>query len=218
MSSYFVNSLSTCYGQTAGLDNCADGNFYRNVNYPPSGAVYPAFAGARYPYVSKQERLEEQNGDYYGTSRLSHLPPNSPCSSPQNLHVASHAPQNVHPIHSTDRSSCSVRTNSNSGNAFFPNGQMRGSGGGGGGGGLEESRTPPQQHTPPTPTHTQGHGQQQNSPGEQSYPPPHIYPWMRRMQYSQGMFRFFRRIDVIKYVMGYFVISPILNVRLISFP
>ncbi|XP_045210341.2 homeobox protein Hox-B4-like isoform X1 [Mercenaria mercenaria] len=182
MSSYFVNSLSTCYGQTAGLDNCADGNFYRNVNYPPSGAVYPAFAGARYPYVSKQERLDEQNGDYYGTSRLSHLPPNSPCSSPQNLHTGSHTPQNVHPIHA-DRSSCSVRTNSNSGNAFFPNGQMRGAGGGGG----EESRTPPQQHTPPTPTHTQAHGQQQNSPGEQqNYPPPHIYPWMRRMQYSQG--------------------------------
>lgn len=185
MSSYFVNSLSTCYGQTAGLDNCSDGNFYRNVNYPPSGAVYPAFAGARYPYVSKQERLDEQNGDYYGTSRLSHLPPNSPCSSPQNLHTGSHTPQNVHPIHATDRSSCSVRTNSNTGNAFFPNGQMRGSGVGGGG--LEESRTPPQQHTPPTPTHSQTHGQQQNSPGEQqSYPPPHIYPWMRRMQYSQG--------------------------------
>ena len=187
MSSYFVNSLSTCYGQTTGLDNCSDGNFYRNVNYPPSGAVYPAFAGARYPYVSKQERLDEQNGDYYGTSRLSHLPPNSPCSSPQNLHSGSHTPQNVHPIHATDRSSCSVRTNSNTGNAFFPNGQMRG------GGGLEESRTPPQQHTPPTPTHTQTHGQQQNSPGEQqNYAPPHIYPWMRRMQYSQGenMYRF----------------------------
>ena len=189
MSSYFVNSLSTCYGQTAGLDNCSDGNFYRNVNYPPSGAVYPAFAGARYPYVSKQERLDDQNGDYYGTSRLSHLPPNSPCSSPQNLHTGSQTPHSVNPIHSTDRSSCSVRTNSNSGNGFFPNGQMRagsgGGGGGGGGGSVEERRTPPQQHTPPTPT--QQHGQLNSSGGDQqNYAPPHIYPWMRRMQYSQG--------------------------------
>jgi len=192
MSSYFVNSLSTCYGQTAGLDNCSDANFYRNVNYPPSGAVYPAFAGARYPYVSKQERIEDQNGDFYGTPRLSHLPATSPCSSPQNLHIGSHNSQNVHPLHSADRSSCSVRSNSTTGNGFYPNGQMRGGGttgggGGGGGSGIEDSRTSPQQHTPPTPTHGPGHGQQQNSPGDsQSYPPPHIYPWMRRMQYSQG--------------------------------
>ncbi|KAH3700942.1 homeobox protein Hox-B4-like [Dreissena polymorpha] len=190
MSSYFVNSLSTCYGQTAGLDNYSDGNIYRNVNYPPSGAVYPAFAGARYSYVSKQERLDDQNGDYYGSSRLSHLPPASPCSSPQNLHIGSHNIQNVHPIHSTDRSSCSVRS-SNSNGGFYPNGQLRGVTGGGGtpvggSGGLEESRTPPQQHTPPTPTHSQTHGQPQNSPGEQNYAPTHIYPWMRRMQYSQG--------------------------------
>lgn len=182
MSSYFVNSLSTCYGQTAGLDNCSEGNFYRNVNYPPSGAVYPTLAGTRYPYVSKQERIDEQNGDYYGTPRLSHLPPGSPCSSPQSLHSGSQTPLNVHPLHSIDRSSCSVRTSSNSGNSYFPNGQIRG-------GSVEESRTPPQQHTPPTPTHPQppgAHSQQSPSGDPQNYASPHIYPWMRRMQYSQG--------------------------------
>ncbi|KAK3585761.1 hypothetical protein CHS0354_010523 [Potamilus streckersoni] len=185
MSSYFVNSLSTCYGQTAGLDSCVDVNYHRNVNYPSAGSVYPSF-GARYPYISKQERLEDQNGDYYGTNRLSHLPPNSPCSSPPNMHGgSSHQQQhNLHPIQSTnERSSCSVRTNSNSGNSYFPNGQIRNN--------VEESRTPPTQHTPPTPTHTQPQqqNQQQQNPthGENQFNGSHhIYPWMRRMQYSQG--------------------------------
>ncbi|KAL3836052.1 hypothetical protein ACJMK2_021505 [Sinanodonta woodiana] len=184
MSSYFVNSLSTCYGQTAGLDSCVDVNYHRNVNYPSAGSVYPSF-GARYPYISKQERLEDQNGDFYGTNRLSHLPPNSPCSSPPNMHGgSSHQQQhNLHPIQSSnERSSCSVRTNSNSGNSYFPNGQIRNN--------VEESRTPPTQHTPPTPTHTQPQqqNQQQNSThGENQFNGSHhIYPWMRRMQYSQG--------------------------------
>ncbi|VDI04090.1 homeobox protein HoxA/B/C5, partial [Mytilus galloprovincialis] len=46
MSSYFVNSLSTCYGQTVGLESCAEGNFHRNGTFQHSGGIYPSFHGS----------------------------------------------------------------------------------------------------------------------------------------------------------------------------
>jgi len=191
MSSYFVNSLSTCYGQTVGLESCSEGGFHRNGNYQHAGAIYPGFPGARYPYSSKEERVDEQNGDFYGAPRLSHLPHSSPCSSPHSLHGGNHNSQNVHHIHSSERSSCNIRTNSNS-SSYYPNGQISG--------GVERSRTtPPSQQPPPTPpdqsqqqgpvtgqTGTQNQAPHSPRPSDQSFPPPQIYPWMRRMQYSQG--------------------------------
>lgn len=187
MSSYFVNSLSTCYGQTVGLDSCSEASFHRNGNYQHSGTLYPGFPGGRYPYPSKEERIEDQNGDYYGAPRLSHLPHTSPCSSPHNLHVGNSNSQNVHHIPSSERSSCNIRTNSNSSGSYYPNGQL--------GGGVERNRTTPPSHqpppTPPDQQQSQVSPQSATSQAPQSprptdqYTPPHIYPWMRRMQYSQ---------------------------------
>lgn len=189
MSSYFVNSLSTCYGQTVGLDNCAEPPFHRNGNYQHTSGLYPGFPGSRYPYTSKEERMDDQNGDYYGAPRLTHLPHTSPCASPHNLHIGTHSVQNVHPMHSSDRSNCNLRTSS--GSSYYPNGQLPNAGG------LDRTRSPPSQPTPPTPPDPSQQSQvspQSNQsgqshsprPGDAGYQAPHIYPWMRRMQYSQG--------------------------------
>ncbi|KAJ8307092.1 hypothetical protein KUTeg_015176 [Tegillarca granosa] len=182
MSSYFVNSLSTCYGQTVGLDSCSQGNFHRNGNYQHSGSIYGGFPGARYPYTSKEERPDDQNGDYYGTPRLSHLPHSSPCSSPHSLHGGTPNLQNVHPMHSSERSSCNLRTSSNSGNTYYPNGQLTG---------VNGDRSPPSHQAPPTspeshqqPTTPQS-APHSPRPSDQNYSAPQIYPWMRRMQYTQ---------------------------------
>lgn len=85
MSSYFVNSLSTCYGQTAaGLQNCSEGGFDRADSFGPTSGAYSSFVGgttaARYPYASARPtgRHSDQNGDYYTTPRLTHLSPPPP--------------------------------------------------------------------------------------------------------------------------------------------
>lgn len=179
MSSYFVNSLSTCYGPNAGLNSCSGGNFHRNGNYSHSGNSYPSFGGTRYPYASKEERSDDQNGDYYSTPRLSHLPPQ--CSSPDSMHGMSH---NVQQIPANERSSCNIRPSSDNNNTYYPNGQLTG---------VEENRTPPAQQPPPTPNPTnqqQNHHTQPVRGGDDNYPQPQIYPWMRRMQYCQGMLVF----------------------------
>ncbi|XP_046577093.1 homeobox protein Hox-B4-like [Haliotis rubra] len=189
MSSYFVNSLSTCYGQTAGLDNCSDGNFERNANYHSTGSVYSSFAGTRYPYsANRGDRItDQQNGDFYTTPRLTHLPASSPCSSPPHIQSSNH---NAVPMNTSDRN-CDLRSNSSASNGgYFPNGQLNTS--------LDDSR-PNSAHSTGSPTsrhetqspqqpspHPPGQNQHNQNPSHRSenFPPPQIYPWMRRMQYS----------------------------------
>ena len=190
MSSYFVNSLSACYGQTMGLEGCGDGGFHRNGGYQHTGGLYHSFARAGYPYASKEERLDDPT-DYYGGPRLSHLPPNSPCGSPHNLHAGSQNIQNVHPL--SDRSAC-IRTSSNGSSSYYPNGHVGSVG--------DRNRSPPSQQPPPTPPQSQpqpqggGTGSGPTSPhsprpSDQGYQQPQIYPWMRRMQYAQGKRKIF---------------------------
>nr|AKV16306.1 homeobox protein HOX5 [Acanthochitona crinita]APD15645.1 homeobox hox 5 [Acanthochitona crinita] len=189
MSSYFVNSLSTCYGQ-GGIDNCSSGESldgHPNYTQPPRAVYHPGYPGARYPSYAHsapaRERQPEQNGDYYGTPRLTHLPTShgsgGQCSPPVNPHPAHGAsPSPLPPQASTDRT-CINNNNNNSGSPncntprtdtspFYPNGQM--------------ARDP----GTPSPAHT-GQGQPTaHSPGTPQYnSPPQIYPWMKRMQYGQ---------------------------------
>lgn len=179
MSSYFVNSLSTCYGQTVGLESCSEGNFHRNGTFQHSGGIYPGFPGSRYPFSAKDERSDDHNGDYYATQRLSHMPHSSPCSSPHNLHGGTPNIPNVHHMHSTSERSCNIRTSSNSNSSYFPNGQLTN---------VDRNRSPPSQQPPPvSPLPQQPQTPHSPRPADQSYGgAPHIYPWMRRMQYSQG--------------------------------
>lgn len=181
MSSYFVNSLSACYGQTMGIDSCSDGSFHRNGNYQHTGAFYPGFPSARYPYPSKEERLDDN--DYYGGPRLSHLPPASPCGSPHSLNTGTPSLQTVHPMH--ERPSCNIRTGSNN-NSYYHNGHIG-----------ERNRSSPSLQAPSTSPSSQpppGQGSGPTSPtsprsqSDQQYNSPQIYPWMRRMQYTQGEF------------------------------
>lgn len=162
-----------------GIDSCADGSFHRNGNYQHTGAFYPGFPSARYPYPSKEERLDDT--DYYGGPRLSHLPPASPCGSPHSLNNGTPNLQTVHPMH--ERPSCNVRTGS-SNNSYFHNGHLG-----------DRSRSSPTQQAPSTSPSSQqppGQGSGPTSPtsprsqsADQTYHSPQIYPWMRRMQYTQ---------------------------------
>lgn len=178
MSSYFVNSLSTCYGgQTLGLDSCAEGNFHRNGTFQHSGGIYPGFHGSRYPFSAKDERLDDHTGDYYATQRLSHMPHSSPCSSPHNLHGGTPNVPSVHHMHSTSDRNCNIRTSSNNNN-YYPNGQLTN---------VDRNRSPPSQQPPPVSPLPQPQTPHSPRPSDQSYGgTPQIYPWMRRMQYSQG--------------------------------
>ncbi|CAG2241278.1 homeobox protein Hox-B5b-like [Mytilus edulis] len=178
MSSYFVNSLSTCYGQTVGLESCAEGNFHRNGTFQHSGGIYPSFHGSRYPFSAKDERSEEHNGDYYATQRLSHMPHSSPCSSPHSIHGGTPNIPNVHHMHSSNDRSCNIRTSSNSNSSYYPNGQLTN---------VDRNRSPPSQQPPPiSPLPQQSQTPHSPRPADQSYGgSPQIYPWMRRMQYAQ---------------------------------
>lgn len=190
MSSYFVNSLSTCYGQ-GGIDNCSSGESLDgqpNYSQQSRPVYHPGYPGARYPSFAHnapaRERPPEQNGDYYGTARLTHLPAShgstGQCSPPVNPHPAHGASPSPMSLQSSERA-CLNNNNNNSSNCnnsrtetspFYPNGQM--------------SREP----GTPSPAHSGQGGQttpSAHSPGTQQYAtPPQIYPWMRRMQYGQG--------------------------------
>ncbi|XP_050405796.1 homeobox protein Hox-B5 [Patella vulgata] len=172
MSSYFVNSLSTCYGQTPTLENCSEGGYERNGNYGTGGGVYAGYASGRYPYSARGDRLSEQNGDYYGTPRLTHLPNSSPCSSPPSLQSVG------------ERNQVEMRSNttSNNNNSYFSSGHYNDS--------IDENRpnsahsNSPPSHTPTPVDHRNIQEAQCPSPRAGDSNPPHIYPWMRRMQYS----------------------------------
>ena len=197
MSSYFVNSISSCYGQS-GLETCSDGHFERNGSYHTSPGVYSSFAGGRYPYGSRADRIvEHQTPDFYTAPRLTHLPASSPCSSPPNINGGVHnqqgppQSQNAVTLNSRERS-CEMRNPTPSGGGgYFPNGQITNS--------VEDTR-PPSAHSnspPQTKPQTSPPRSTPHPPRQQSHPPspnrddsnystPHIYPWMRRMQYSAG--------------------------------
>ena len=77
MSSYFVNSLATCYNQGVG----DGGGPETRDSYPQSGSPYRGYGGTpAYPYAAQSPGVG-QNGDYYLTQRLSH-PPLRETSSP----------------------------------------------------------------------------------------------------------------------------------------
>ena len=74
MSSYFVNSLTTCYRQ--GVGDGGGGTERSARDYPQSASPhYRAYGNASYTYGSPAgSGNPPQNGDYYMTQRLSHPP------------------------------------------------------------------------------------------------------------------------------------------------
>ncbi len=82
MSSYFVNSLATCYNQGVGDGG---GGEAAPRDYPQTGSPYRGYSISNppYPYGSPSPNTGH-NGDYYMTQRLSHPPLGRDTTSPPN--------------------------------------------------------------------------------------------------------------------------------------
>nr|ATG29891.1 homeodomain transcription factor Hox5 [Alitta virens] len=116
MSSYFVNSLTTCYRQ--GVGDGGGGTERPSRDYPQSASPhYRAYSNAGYSYGSPAGSNTPQNGDYYMTQRLSHPPlrdSTSPASAQLAVDTAS-APSSLNPAPGVRDYSSSSYGNSSSG-------------------------------------------------------------------------------------------------------
>ena len=213
MSSYFVNSLTTCYNQ--GVGDGGGGEAPRD--YPQTGSPYRGYSVSNppYPYGSPSPNTG-QNGDYYMTQRLSHPPLGRDTTSPPNNVMGTEntsTPTNTAADYSTTSRYTANHSSTSNSSELSP---------------IDSSPQPPQQttnvnasnnnnnnnnntsSTVPSPDSSQSPpasnttSQRQNSTGSEqssSSPPPgqqnqtsasspgsqpHIYPWMRRMHVGHG--------------------------------
>ncbi|KAH9498208.1 hypothetical protein Btru_007951 [Bulinus truncatus] len=144
MSSYFMNSLATCYGP-ATLDPCTDPisgydrspyhqqHHHHQQQQPQHGSVYAGYAGhQRYPGyhhsrpAPEPRYVESAASQYYSTPRLTHLSSGSPSPPPASHAHISSTPGSLSPStspHSMDRKLSSGIN----GSSLTPSGVINGS-------------------------------------------------------------------------------------------
>ncbi|PVD37288.1 hypothetical protein C0Q70_04285 [Pomacea canaliculata] len=199
MSSYFVNSISACYGPGAGLaDHCLDPGYDRGVGgggggsggglagYSSHGGVYPGYGSSKY-YLgysgSRGVMGGDPTGDYYSSAaapRLSHPPSMGHPHHHHHHHPHHHA---ASPCGSPSDSGGNMSPTALTSPAPPSGGGGSAGGGEAGSGGSGVGDTSPR----PSSAHSGGAGSPPlhiKQRTDQKFPPPQIYPWMRRMQYS----------------------------------